>query len=89
MKKFFNNFYVKTIIGVFLTLFVGRLYVVTEASLTKSKNEKEARLVDSTNSKNVRDQFWDLFSDQYNKTNRLEKQLDSLIKQHNKNEKFN
>jgi hypothetical protein len=73
--KFFDNFYVKTIIGAILTGIVGILLMSVEKRITK---EKDIRVRDSLNSQNIRGQFWDLFADQYSKTTKLQSQIDSI-----------
>jgi hypothetical protein len=75
LKMFFTNVYVRTVLLVFLTGLAGTGYSKLEKSLTKAQ---EAQVADSANSKNIRNQFWDLFEDLYQKTNRLQATVDSL-----------
>jgi len=75
MKKLFANFYVKTLIGIILTGIIGLFMNHLDNKIT---NNSQKIVSDSSNAKNIHDQFWDLFSDQMDKNKRLQAEIDSL-----------
>jgi len=72
---FFSNSYVKTIFGVILTAVVGFTF---NHFNNKIEASTQRVTVDSTNTKNVRDQFWDLFESQADRNKVLQAEIDSI-----------
>jgi hypothetical protein len=78
MKKVLSNFYIRTIVGVIITILITKMFGMITSTSALTEKERVQRIADSANGKNVRDQMWDLFQDRIDHEKDLKRQIDSI-----------